>query len=114
MILLGKLDNLAPWKTHRTITRYKIEIEQKKNEVTTLSLSTYKVSIDIGLRKWMAFLMKLDNLRPGKTVKTMTFEEIRIWVDTLFPRIENTFDEAIIDSCLSGILMAFQLADPEA
>ena len=94
--------------------RYELEVLEKQKEVPSLSLASFKVSVDPGLLRRMHFMGKLRAIAPGKEVAELTSQDIANWIQSLIKKTDSTYDPAIIEKALSKLRIQMNIADPEA
>lgn len=95
--------------------RYEIEVEEKRKEVPTMSLASYKVSIELSLLSTMFNLGEFDDIAPTvEDVTDLTSEHIKEFIKSLVIEETTDFDPHVIEEALVNLKVPMRITNAEA
>lgn len=95
--------------------RYEDEIAEKRKEVPTMTVASFKVSVDRGLLRTMHALGRLDQVAGGVAFDQLTSEHIEMYVRSIVGKgSDKRVNPVIIEEAMKGLRVPMSVADPEA
>lgn len=113
--ILRSVDPLKVSKFFREWERYGEEVMEKRKEVPSMSLASFKVSVDRGLLKTLHGLGRLKSVAPDVAFDDLTSDKIKIFLKTLINKGDDeSVNPSVIKDALKGLQMPTHISDPEA
>ena len=95
--------------------RYVDEVEEKRKQVPTMSVASFKVSVDRGLLKTMHALGRFSDVAPDVSFAELTSDHIEAYVTSLVDKGDDEdVNTAVIKEAMRTLRVPMHVADPEA
>ena len=94
---------------------YEDEVKEKQKKVPSMTVASYKVSIDCILLKSMHFVGKFDEIAPSKGDNDLTSEDIEKFIRQIFAtRTGVQVNPTVIQEALRSVRVPMSITEPEA
>lgn len=112
--ILRSVDPVLVAKFLREHERYEIEVESKKAEIPSLTVTPYRASIDRALLNHLVFMGEFETIAPNTEAKQLTDEHVEKFIRGLETTDESEVDPAGLKEALVGLIFPTKISDPSA
>lgn len=95
--------------------RYELEVGERQKEVPTMTVASFRVSVDRMLLENMHSVGALDDIAPEKTFEDLSEDDIEMYVKSIVTHDKNEdIDPSVIERAVATVKVKMSIEDPTA